>query len=97
MSWKCFCLDPSLYYGNFCQFQTNALQVKKALSKSFAGVAIAAIVSTCSFVILMDILKYGFRVDPVKREREKSQKLKEEKRVAQTNAPKIAVRFQYIA
>jgi hypothetical protein len=100
MAWKCICLDPTLYYGEYCQIQTTALQVKKTVSKSFASIAITAIVLTCSFIVLMDILKYGFHVDPIKTERmlkqQEAQAEKEAKRVARS-APKVAVRFQYVA
>lgn len=88
---KCVCLDSTLYYGDYCQLRTNSLQVKQALSRSFASIAITAIVLTCSFVVLMDVLKYGFHIDPVKTER---QKVRQEK--AQSNGQKLAVRFQYV-
>jgi hypothetical protein len=100
MAWKCICLDPTLYSGEYCQIQTTALQVKKTVSKSFASIAITAIVLTCSFIVLMDILKYGFHVDPIKTERmlkqQEAQAEKEAKRAARS-APKVAVRFQYVA
>jgi hypothetical protein len=98
MAWKCICLDPTYYYGNYCQFETNTLQVRKVLSRSFASIAITVLVFTCSFILLMDILKYVFHVDPVKTESEKSQKQKEEgKRAVKSNVPKVAIRFQYIS
>ena len=101
MVWKCRCLDSTLYYGDYCQFQTSSLTVQKALSKSFASVAITAIVTTCSFVIVMDALKYIFHIDPVKTERENYQKQneaeKEAKRSIRLNQPHVAIRFQYIA
>ena len=101
MEWKCICLDSTFYYGSYCQFQTNALQIRKALSKSFASVAITAIIVTCSFVILMDILKYVFHIDPVKTERQKLHRKQEQeqqaKRTARQDVPKVAIRFQYIA
>ena len=97
MTWKCTCLDSSLFYGDYCQFQTNFLLIRKALSRSFASVAITAIVSTCSFIVLMDILKYVFHIDPVKAERQRCQKRQEEiKRAPKSSSPKVAIRFQYI-
>ncbi|CAF0794318.1 unnamed protein product [Adineta steineri] len=98
MSWSCICLTPSLYYGNYCEIQTSALKVKQALSRSFAGVAIAALVLTCSFVIIMDVLKYVFKIDPVKAERLKQiQAKKAVKSKAKAKAANVAVRFQYVA
>ena len=86
MTWKCICLDPSLYFGEYCQLQTAALTVKKAMSKSFASVAIAAISLTCSFVVLMDVLKYAFHVDPVKTARMKKQEQEEQEKTSKTNS-----------
>jgi len=97
MKWKCICLDSSFYYGDYCQFQTSSLKIREALSRSLASVAISVIAVTCSFVILMDILKYVFHVDPVEDVREKYRKQKEEaKRAAKLKEPRIAIRFQYV-
>ncbi len=96
LAWKCLCINPS-FYGNFCEYQTSSLQVKKALTKSFASVAISVLVLTCSFVVIMDILKYVFRVDPVKTERERLHKHKQAHRAAKAAASKVALRFQYVA
>ena len=97
MTWKCTCLDPGLFYGNRCEFQTGALLMKKALSRSFASVAISAITITCSFILLMDALKYIFHIDPAKFERQKlRQRRQQEKEKAKSDKPKPAVRFQYI-
>lgn len=68
-TWKCKCLDESLYYGTYCEHASDTLVAKQILSKSFATVAIAAIAAVYSFVLIMDILKYIFGVDPVDRER----------------------------
>ena len=100
MQWKCRCLDPSLYSGDYCQFKASALKVREILSRSFAGVAIGAIVLTCGFVVVMDFLKYAFRIDPIESERESYRRRREMQREARRppkmNAPKMAFRFQYV-
>jgi hypothetical protein len=99
--WKCLCLDSSLYYGNYCQFKTNKLRIHEILSKSFASIAIAAIVTTCTFIAVMDLLKYVFHIDPVEAERDSYRKRVEErkraKRPIKNDEPKLALRFQYIS
>jgi len=92
--WKCFCLDSSLYYGNYCEYQTSGLTVKKVMAKSFSSVAIAVITLTVSFVVSMDVLKYVFHIDPVKAVRKKVKKSKNE---AKSKPSKTVVRFQYIS
>ncbi|CAF3348066.1 unnamed protein product [Rotaria socialis] len=69
LEWKCRCLDSSLYSGKYCEMKSASLKIKQALSKSFASIAIAAIITVFLFVFIMDILKYVFHIDPVDRER----------------------------
>lgn len=98
--WQCLCLDPTLYYGEYCQFKSGTLRLHEILSKSFAAVAIGAIVTTCSFVVVMDVLKYAFHIDPVERERDSYRRRRELRRQARqppkTDHPRIALRFQYV-
>ncbi|CAF1227208.1 unnamed protein product [Adineta steineri] len=101
MHWKCVCLDPTLYYGDYCQFKTSKLEVKEILSKSFASIAIASLIVTCGFILVMDILKYFFHIDPVEHERETYRKRRDQRRRARKPPKdgdmKLALRFQYIA
>ena len=69
LNWTCECLSASMFHGRYCEHKSTALVVQQILSKSFASIAISAIVILFSFVIIMDILKYGFGIDPVDRER----------------------------
>ncbi|CAF0966026.1 unnamed protein product [Adineta steineri] len=101
MHWKCVCLDSTLYYGDYCQFKTSKLEVKEILSKSFASIAIASLIVTCGFILIMDILKYFFHIDPVEYERETYRKRRDQRRRARkppkNGDMKLALRFQYIA
>jgi len=49
--------------------KSSSLKQKELLSKSFAIIAIVALSCVVAFVIIMDILKYVFNIDPVDRER----------------------------
>ncbi len=99
--WKCICLDSSFYYGDYCQFKTKALKLREILSKSFASIAIGMIIATCVFIIVMDVLKYGFHIDPVEVERESYRQRREARRRARrgirSTEPKLALRFKYIS
>lgn len=101
LMWKCICLDSTLYYGDFCQFKTGKLKLQEILSKSFASIAIGAIITTCTFIIIMDVLKYCFHIDPVEYERDSYRKRLEERRRARqpikNNELKLALRFQYVS
>jgi len=69
LSWTCRCLDSTIYTGLYCQVKSSSLKQKELLSKSFAIIAIVALSCVVAFVIIMDILKYVFNIDPVDRER----------------------------
>jgi hypothetical protein len=99
--WKCTCLDSAYYYGVYCQLKTNKLVVLQVLSKSFASIAIATIITTCSFIVVMDILKYIFHIDPVRYERDSYRKRIEDRKRARKSIKndqlKLALRFQYVS
>ncbi len=87
LSWSCVCLSSSLYYGRYCEEKSAALVVRQVLSKSFAFIAIIAISAVFLFVFIMDILKYGFKIDPVDRER-RLMRLKQRKKEMKKNRRK---------
>jgi hypothetical protein len=62
------------------------------VAKSFAFVAIISIVSVAIFVIVMDVLKYFFNIDPSGNELDQLQQEKQKKR-----RRLIIERFIYVA
>lgn len=83
--------------------------MKEFVARSFAGVAIGAISTVLGFVIIMDVLKYFFHIDPVlderrlyqeneeKRRRERQNRRREqERRHLNPQQRTMAVRFQYV-
>jgi hypothetical protein len=103
-NWSCLCTNPTLYSGLYCQTESSSLRTKQMVSRSFAGIAIGCIVTVITFVLIMDILKYLFHIDPVdknfrtKKEKKENQRLQErrKKKIHKSKQPVIAVRFQYI-
>lgn len=103
LTWSCQCLDSLLYSGIYCQDKSSALVTKQILSKSFAIVVIVALCCVVGFVMLMDILKYVFNIDPVDRERYRlriEQEKKEQKKFStkkkKKKVKKIIQRFSKI-
>ncbi|CAF1017747.1 unnamed protein product [Didymodactylos carnosus] len=100
-SWRCECLDDSMYDGAYCQYKSQSLVIKEWVAKSFGFVAIGAIITVCLFVIIMDILRYFFKIDPVY-ENEKKRKAKHQlqnpgkQKPVQIQSKPIALRFQYV-
>lgn len=68
-TYKCQCISPS-YSGHHCEQVASSVVVRQYVSKSFAFIAIIAISLVAGFILIMDILKYGFGIDPVREERE---------------------------
>jgi hypothetical protein len=56
------------------------IQIYQIASKSFAYVAIIAMISVAMFIVIMDILKYCFGIDPVHEERERLRRTKQAKK-----------------
>lgn len=68
-SYRCDCLSAS-YSGVHCEYVATGIIIRQYVSKTFAYVAIIALSAVAVFVIIMDILKYCFGIDPVQKERE---------------------------
>jgi hypothetical protein len=108
-NWSCSCISSVLYSGTYCQIKSSSLRTKEIVSRSFAGVAIGCLATVVGFVVIMDILKYFFNIDPVENEfrswkdkkadqrrEERRQERKRKNKVNQSKQPVLAVRFQYI-
>jgi len=78
-NYTCECLGTN-YYGRHCEFLTTKIVVLKTISKSFGYIAIIALSTVAAFVIIMDILKYCFGIDPVERERDQLRREKRKKK-----------------
>jgi len=89
---KCECLGD-FFYGTYCENESKKLTVLKVVSKSVSYIAILAMVSVAMFVIVMDILKYGFGIDPVESER---RIMRRERQAAKRRRRPVIQRFVYV-
>ncbi|CAF0775479.1 unnamed protein product [Adineta steineri] len=90
-TYKCECLGQS-YSGKYCEKSTNSLVVRKVISKSFGYIVIIALIAVVVFIMTLDILKYFFGIDPV---RKYWRKLKRKKKIKKSN-PQVIRRFTYV-
>jgi hypothetical protein len=67
--YKCECLTSS-YSGRHCENVARSIVAREIVAKSFAYVVIIALSMVIIFIAILDILKYGFGIDPVRNERE---------------------------
>jgi hypothetical protein len=91
LNFTCQCVDVS-YSGRYCEITANQIIVRKRVSRSFAYIAIIAMLSVLMFIAILDVLKYFFGIDPA------GKKLKQKKRKKQRkkNEPSVAIRFIYV-
>ncbi len=92
LNYTCECLGKNYYSGRHCEITSMKIIIYKIVSKSFAYVAIIAMITVAMFVIIMDILKYCVGIDPVHEDRER---LRREKQAKKRKRPVIQ-RFVYV-
>ena len=90
LNYSCECLGDS-YSGRHCEITSTKIMMFQTISKSFAYIAIIALSIVVMFIVIMDILKYCFGIDPtceelerLRREKEKSREIQ---RLVYINAP----------
>jgi hypothetical protein len=87
----CECLGDS-YSGRHCEITAKAILVYKPVSKSCGYVAIISMTSVAMLIVMMDILKYCFAIDPVREQRERIRQQKQ----ARKRQPPVIQRFIYV-
>lgn len=92
MNYTCECLGES-FSGRHCEIVTRKTIVLQTVSKSFAYIAIIFLVIVIAFIVIMDILKYCFGIDPAKDELERIRRAKARKRA---RGPPVIQRFTYV-
>jgi hypothetical protein len=90
-SYKCECLGNS-FSGLHCEITAAHIVMRKAISKSFAYIAILAALIVVAFVVIMDVLKYCFGIDPTRDELEQIQR---QKRAKKAKRP-VIIRHTYV-
>jgi hypothetical protein len=97
LNFTCECLTSD-FTGRYCETELSSLKIHKIVNSSFAYVAILAIVFVMSMIIVMDLLKFVFHIDPVRQERlrfRRNQALAKRK-YRDRQQPKVALRFIYV-
>jgi hypothetical protein len=88
LNYTCQCLGQS-YSGQHCEITSSQIVAYEIVSKSFACIAIIAMIGAMMFVVIMDVLKHHFGIDPVGEELEKIEKAKQAKK----NKPPVIIRY----
>ena len=88
LNFTCQC-TTSDFTGRFCEVKSTNLMVKTIVKQSFGYIAIIAIGFVLSGIVIMDVLKYFFKIDPVAKHRRYRRRKKRPR-------PKTIVRLVYI-
>ena len=75
LNYTCECLSDG-YSGRHCEITSTQMVMRQVVCKSLGYIAIIALVIVVMFIVIMDILKYCFGIDPVREERERLQRSK---------------------
>ncbi len=90
LNFTCDCTSKD-YSGRYCEIKSSSLITKLIVNRSFAYIALIAIAIVLGFIVILDVLKYFFKIDPVDKERKRLQAKQRMKK----DRP-IAIRFTYV-
>lgn len=88
--YKCECLGDS-FSGRHCETTADRIVLLRMVSKSFAFIAILVLLSFVTFIVIMDVLKYCFGIDPTREELERIQRQKQAKKAKRP----VIIRYTY--
>ena len=77
-SYACECLGDSSW-GRHCENTASRIAVHRIIAKSIAFAAIVAMSTVATIIVVMDILKYWFGIDPVSKEIKRRKNIKMKK------------------
>ncbi|UJR34697.1 hypothetical protein I4U23_027474 [Adineta vaga] len=91
LNYTCECLGNNYYSGRHCEIKSKKILIFKFISKSFSYIVIIALIIVVMFIVIMDILKYCFGIDPVDEER---QRIRRQKQITKRKRINIALQSQ---
>ena len=89
LNYTCQCLGES-YSGRHCEIKAAAIIIRHTVSSSFGYIGILALSLVIGWVLLLDVLKYGFGIDPARGDFEELVRKK------QAEKKRTGLRFIYV-
>ncbi len=89
LNYTCQCIDESILWNN----SNVHIVVCQTVWKSFAYIVIITMLIVAMFIIILDVLKYCFHINPAGNKSEQIQQKKWKKEIMK---PSMAIRFIYI-
>lgn len=95
-NYMCECISNS-YSGQYCEIISNTLITHQIVSKSFGYIAIIAISTVVMLIIVLDIMKYCFGIDPAEKDLSQLRRRKRmKKKTKKKSELSTIVRFNYV-
>ena len=91
VTYRCLCVSD-LYSGVYCEIVSWKIKMYRICALTIACVAIAMIIGCATYIVTMDVLKYGFGIDAAKVTRTK----KTEKRRPKQKQFPVAIHHRYV-
>ena len=92
MNYTCECLALS-FTGRHCEIKAKKAAIREAVSRSFLFVVLIALSIFAASIVVMDVLKYGFGIDPVQEEDDRRRRLMRQQK---KRAIPVPVRYLYV-
>ncbi|CAF1073957.1 unnamed protein product, partial [Adineta steineri] len=77
-NYTCLCITEN-YSGRYCEIKSGKIVTLERVSKSFGYIAIIFLIGTAIFIITMDLLKYYFGIDPIRKRIRSRRRVKKKK------------------
>ena len=91
-NYTCECLGSG-YSGRHCDVSSGALVLRRTISRSLGYIAIVAISLLAIFIVAMDVLRYCFGIDSIRRERRRTRR---QQQIVKKRKHRVAIRYIYI-
>ncbi|CAF1264590.1 unnamed protein product [Adineta ricciae] len=92
--YKCECLSGS-YSGQHCEIISQTFDARLIVSKAIGYTGYVIVGSVCLFVMMLDVLKYVFGIDPARAQLERIRRRQRPNR-SKRKRPAIIQRFTYV-
>ena len=86
MNYTCECL-PDSYSGRHCEITANRIVIYQTISKSVGYIAILVVISAATLIVIMDLLKYCFGINPTRVQR---------KQIPRKRKTPVIIQYKYI-
>ena len=94
LNFTCECTTND-FTGRYCEIKSSSLAFKQAINRGFGYIAILALLSVATTIIIMDVMKYIFNIDPAQEERKRIAEQRPRPRLLKSK-PRLVQRFVYV-